>query len=445
MNGPLTVLLAGREIGELSSRKGRCVLRYREPTGDDRGQPAAALSLSLPRDREEHAGEAVANFLWGLLPDNEAVLQRWGQRFGVSPRNVLALLGHVGEDCAGAVQIVRPDRLAAIREPRPLEVDWLDEADIAARLRALRADPAQGRRPGDTGQFSLAGAQPKTALLFHEGRWGVPRGRTPTTHILKPPTGEFDGFAENEHFCLTFARALGLPVAASDVRRFGDEVAIVVERYDRVATTTATTTTAAAAPGGSADPMPYLRLHQEDVCQALGLHPSRKYQSDGGPGPERIAGLLLSASGRPAEDAATFLDALIVNWLIAGTDAHAKNYSLLHGRGGQVRLAPLYDLASALPYGSLDRRRLKSAMRIGERYVLDEIGPRDWRRLGPALAMGGNRVQDRIAALLDRVPAALEETADKMADQHLTHSVLDRLRTALPDWIEARRRAMRGT
>ena len=49
--------------------------------------------------------------LWGLLPDNERVLDRWAKKFQVSARNVFALISHVGEDCAGAVQFVTPDRL----------------------------------------------------------------------------------------------------------------------------------------------------------------------------------------------------------------------------------------------------------------------------------------------------------------------------------------------
>src|SRR6185437_13558152 len=121
--------------------------------------------------------------------------------------------------------------------------------------------------PGDTGQFSLAGAQPKTALLLEKGRWGVPSGRTPTTHILKPPTAELDGHVENEQFCLAVARELGLPAASADVRRFDREIAIVVERYDRLRMR-----------GG------IVRVHQEDVCQALGVMPTTKYESDGGPG-----------------------------------------------------------------------------------------------------------------------------------------------------------------
>ncbi|MFC7697949.1 HipA domain-containing protein [Bradyrhizobium sp. GCM10028915] len=151
----------------------------------------------------------------------------------MSARNVFALISHVGEDCAGAIQFVTPDRLEALRTGAHDKVEWLDETAIANRLQTLREDHAAWRLPRDTGQFSLAGAQPKTALLLQKGKWGIPSGRIPTTHILKPPTGHFDGHAENEHICLILARNLGLPVADTQVMHFGNEIAIVIERYDR--------------------------------------------------------------------------------------------------------------------------------------------------------------------------------------------------------------------
>jgi len=111
----------------------------------------------------------------GTAADNDRVLENWGKRFQVSPRNVFRLIAHVGEDCAGAVQFVRPERLEALQtDTASKEVKWLTEDDVAERLRALRADHSAWRSAQDTGQFSLAGAQPKTALLFERKRWGVP-------------------------------------------------------------------------------------------------------------------------------------------------------------------------------------------------------------------------------------------------------------------------------
>ncbi|MFN7193578.1 MAG: HipA domain-containing protein, partial [Rhodospirillales bacterium] len=301
MTDHLAIIVDGRIMGDLrKDKRARLTLAY---DADWRqAQDAYPLSLSMPLVVVEHEHAKIEPWLWGLLPDNEAILARWGQRFQVSPRNPFALLAHVGEDCAGAIQIVQPERADALRTQPAGQVEWLDDKDIAERIRLLRKDQAAWRIARDAGQFSLAGAQPKTAFLFENGRWGVPSGRAPTTHIVKPPIEAFDGHAENEHVCLALARALGLPAAASQVRVFEGEVAIVVERYDRVRMEDS-----------------IRRLHQEDMCQALGLPPTGKYENEGGPGVPPIVELLRTYSSRPIDDVWTFIQALALNWLISGT------------------------------------------------------------------------------------------------------------------------------
>ncbi|WP_200957925.1 HipA domain-containing protein [Sphingomonas sp. Root710] len=308
------------------------------------------------------------------------------------------------------MQFVRPERLDAILQSGAGDVAWLEEAEIAARIRQLREDQSAWRRPGDTGQFSLAGAQPKTALLLQKDRWGVPSGRIPTTHILKPPSADFDGHAENEHFCLVLARALGLPVATSTVMRFGDEVVFVVERYDRQATDRGV-----------------IRIHQEDMCQALGVLPTHKYENEGGPGVSMIAGLLRENSRTPVEDVQTFLDAIALNWLIGGTDAHAKNYSILIGAAGRVRLAPLYDVASILPYDDFDPMRAKLAMKIGGKYRLRDISPRGWDKVAAELELDPAALSERVRAMADALPAAAESVQRDMRDAGMTHAIVTRL------------------
>jgi serine/threonine-protein kinase HipA len=150
----------------------------------------------------------MGSYFQGSRVYNAIVLDHWARKFHVPARNAFSLIAHVGEDCAGAVQFVEPDRLDAIVNQLPPPVEWLDEAGVAERLRALREDHSAWGIPRDTGQFSLAGAQPKSALLFQDGKRGVPSGRVPTTHILKPPSGDFDGHVENEHFCLNASASL---------------------------------------------------------------------------------------------------------------------------------------------------------------------------------------------------------------------------------------------
>lgn len=228
----LAVYMDGRQMGRLVQKGGRLAFTYSDEWRAAEG--SYPLSTAMPLVSRDHGHKEVTAFLWGLLPDNEQVLQRWARRFQVSPRNPFALLAHVGEDCAGAVQFVTENRISDfLNETGDNAVEWLSEKDIGRRLSALKQDAGAGRTPRDTGQFSLAGAQPKTALYYDGEKWGIPHGRMPTTHILKPPTDEFDGFAENEHLCLQLAAALGLPAARSTVETFDAATAIVIERYDR--------------------------------------------------------------------------------------------------------------------------------------------------------------------------------------------------------------------
>ena len=409
MTRELVAVLAGREIGRIQrDKRGRLSFTYAE---DWREAPEAhCLSLSMPIAAAEHPHTITENFLWGLLPDNEAILDRWARRFHVSARSPFALIAHVGEDCAGAVQFVRPERLETCLAPEPEPVEWLDEQGVAMRLRLLQADHSAWRAPRDTGQFSLAGAQPKTALLLEAGRWGIPSGPTPTTHILKPRTAAFDGHAENEHFCLALARRLGLPTARSAIVRFEDQSAIVIERYDRRRSETGV-----------------LRVHQEDVCQALGVPPTRKYQNEGGPGVTEIVELLRTHSSDREQDLMTFLDSVGFSWLSAGTDAHAKNFSLLIGSAGRVRLAPLYDLASALAYEDLPLQKLKLAMKIGPDYRLRDVGAREWRRFAEQVRIDPDDLLGRIGTLAARLPEEAHSLRDRLHSEGLGHEVIDRL------------------
>ncbi len=419
----LVALLDEQEVGRVRrDAGGRLTFAYTDNWREASG--AYPLSLSMPLAARDHGRAAIEAFLWGLLPDNEQVLDRWATKFHVSARNVFALISHVGEDCAGAVQFVTAERLGALRDGREDSVVWIDEADVEARLLALRADHAAWRLPRDTGQFSLAGAQPKTALLMRDGRWGVPSGRLPTTHILKPPTGHFDGHAENEHVCLALAHALGLPAVRSRVMRFGEETAIVIERYDR-----------------QTEGNRIHRVHQEDICQALGVMPTKKYQNEGGPGPLAIVELLRTYSTDRATDLDTFVAALGFNWLIGGTDAHAKNYSLLLG-GPHVRLAPLYDVASILPYDGFDPHKLKLAMKTGDEYGLDRIGLRQWQKFARAARIDVDAFVARLMAMAAQLPDELSAVVGQAKEAGLQGMVIDRLAAELTRRAASCRRAL---
>jgi serine/threonine-protein kinase HipA len=377
--------------------------RYRKRRG---GVP---LSLSMPTQIRSHPDRVISSWLWGLLPDNDAVLGRWARQFHASASSPFSLLATpVGEDCAGAVRFIKPEKLEDHLKQTG-DVTWLSEGEVAQRLRDLKVDSTAWLGRSFTGQFSLAGAQAKTALLFEDGRWGVPSGAIPTSHILKPAVAGLDDHDLNEHLCLDAARRAGLLVARTRIAHFEDESAIVIDRYDRVPVD-----------GGIA------RVHQEDLCQAMGIPPSRKYQNEGGPGPGEIVALFRGTmSPRDADDAVwRFIDALAWNWLIGGTDAHAKNYSLLLG-SGDVRLAPLYDVASALPYG-MHEKKLRFAMKLGGHYeVFTYRNP--WLRTAKELEVDADALVERVAALTARTPDAFADAASAQDVQALKRELTPRL------------------
>jgi serine/threonine-protein kinase HipA len=344
------------------------------------------------------------------------VLERWAREFGCSPTDVTGLLRGVGGDVAGAAQYVAPD--ATPEESLPGDVEWLSDDDVAQFLLDLRRDTTTWR-PHPQGRWSLAGAQAKIALLYDRSadRWGIPSGATPTTHIVKPAIGGLDDFDINEHLCLAAARRAGLIAATTSIRTFAAERALVVERYDRIV-----------------DSGAVVRVHQEDLCQALSVHPDRKYELDGGPGAEQLGRLIREVAGD--RDVARFFDALVYNWLVLATDGHAKNYSLLLS-GHQVRLAPLYDIASALPH--LDRpRQARMAQKIGGEYRPSFIHRRHWERLARSLGLGSDEAYARITALAARLPDALADAASESGLTVDERRIADTIRDRITRWAAAR-------
>jgi serine/threonine-protein kinase HipA len=392
MTDVLAVVLGDALAGTLTRLAGG---RLRFDYDDDycNSQSATPLSVSMPTTVRSHRDGVISPWLWGLLPDNQAVLERWARNFHASASSAFSLLATpIGHDCAGAVRFAAPGEVDELTG-KPGAVTWLTDEAVAQRLRELREDTTAWLGREFTGQFSLAGAQAKTALLHEDRRWGVPSGSAATSHILKPAVAGLDDHDLNEHLCLDAAGRAGLVVARTRVARFGEESAIVVDRYDR----------------RPADGR-LIRIHQEDMCQALGINPARKYQNEGGPGPREVAHLFRDVMPPRVADEAVwrFFDAVAWNWLVAGTDAHAKNYSLLLA-GGEVRLAPLYDVASALPYG-VHERKLRFAMKIGGDYRV-HTHHNTWKAAAQDLGVDAAAALDRVLRLTERVPAAFAEAA----------------------------------
>lgn len=411
----LFVCLEGEVAGTVEMRGSRVRFAYSESWLSERGN--YPVSQAWPLQPTAITGSVVINFLWGLLPDNERTLDAWARRFQVSARNPMALLSHVGEDCAGAVQFVREDRLHEVQATADAapQIEWLEEAQFERRIQHLAKDASAARENTTEGQFSLSGAQAKTALHFdsRRGRWGVPHGRTPTTHILKPAANEFDAFDLNEHFCLALARRMGLAAANTECRAIGGIPTLIAERYDRIRIKGR-----------------WRRIHQEDCCQALGAFPGSKYENQGGPGFAPIMALL-ETTDKPEVDRERFMCTACLTYLLAATDAHAKNFSLLYSRGEErfsMRLGPLYDIASAWPYPNrIPVQKMKLAMRIGRHYRWRAIHARHFEELARACRYSPDALLATLGDLAARLPDEASALVAELRQMRVANVMLGKL------------------
>jgi serine/threonine-protein kinase HipA len=424
-HAPLRVYLNNRIVGHLLKELGGAIsFRY-----DDSWlswENAIPVSLSLPLREDAYRGAPVSAVFENLLPDSESLRRRVAERVGVEGADAYSLLAAIGRDCVGALQFAADE---VDERGTAIEGDPIDDAAIEKLLRSLGQAPL-GLSRDDDFRISVAGAQEKTALLSDGKRWRKPLGTTPTTHILKPQIGELpngidlSNSVENEFYCLRLLAAFGLPVNDAAVKTFGKTTTLVIERFDRRWTRDGR----------------LLRLPQEDCCQALSAPPSRKYQSDGGPGLVQILNLL-QGSDTPEEDRKTVLKAQILFWLIGATDGHAKNFSVFLGPGGSYRLTPLYDVLSAQP--SLDarhieRKQMKLAMAVGatNHYRIDGIQGRHFIETGSAAGISKATVQTVIEEVVAAVDGVMERLADELPPRFpksihsaVSKAVLARLRT----------------
>ncbi len=391
----LRVLVCGRPAGTVW-QDAQGLVRFAYDAGYD-GMP---VSLSLPVGMRELGQEDVLPFLFGLLPDSELQRTSIAREYGVRPNNPIALLSHIGLDCAGGVQFCLPGEEddAVSRKGEYVE---LSEHEIALRLKSIR-DDRRASWMGVDERWSLGGNQGKFALGLRNGAWCECRGSAPTTHIFKNGVAGFELEALNEFVCMKTAARVGIATARVDYLVFEDEPALVVERFDRVA-----------GPDGE-----IRRLHQEDLCQALGVSPSQKYTSDGGPTTADVLALLGSTS-RCDWNILLFTEMLFYNCLVGAPDAHAKNYSLLINEMGDAMLARMYDCASGLAYERM-RRNGKLAMSIGGENRFGRVGAGALERYEASIGFEAHGLEpnahfDIMRRLAREIPDALATVFDDYA------------------------------
>lgn len=404
---PLSIWANGELVGRWTPATRRPMeLSYENSWLASRSVRPLSLSLPLPLvGNEPLRGDRVEHYFANLLPDSGTIRRRLAQRYAAGSEDTFDLLAAIGRDCVGAVQLLPLDQAPTGFDR--IEGQALDDEAVAALLRAtVSGGPFAGQGKDLDFRISIAGAQEKTALLRHDGKWLRPLGATPTTHIIKLPLGlvgnmqaDMRSSVYNEWLCLKFMGELGLEVAKADIVTFADHTPVlVVERFDRRRHSSGAW---------------IIRLPQEDFCQALGVSPAKKYEADGGPGIEPLARVLTGSQNARA-DLRTLLASQVVFCLLAATDGHAKNFSIRLLAGGAYALTPLYDVLSAWPVIGSGKNRLawrnaKLAMALSGKnrhYDLATIMRRHFNATAAKCGWGKN-AEDMMGELLAKVEPAI--------------------------------------
>jgi serine/threonine-protein kinase HipA len=420
----LNVYLNARLVGKLRRQTSGAIDFQYEPEWLS-WEHALPVSLSLPLREDRYTGAPVIAVFENLLPDDLGIRRRLAERVHADGSDAYSLLTKIGRDCVGALQFL-PEGVEA-EAAGSVKGRSVGDGYIARKIGDLTATPL-GVDEDEEFRISLAGMQEKTALLFWKKKWHVPHGTTATTHIIKPQIGmlpsgiDLTRSVENEYFCLKLTAGLGLPSANVAIADFKGIRVLVIERFDRLWT----------------KDRRLLRLPQEDCCQALSVPPTRKYESDGGPGIAAILNLL-QGSDDPEADRRFFLKAQIVFWLLGATDGHAKNFSVFLRPGGRFRLTPLYDVMSVQPAvdaSQVRRNQMKLALAVGENrhYVVHEIMPRHFQQTATRSGIPASVVQGIFSELREAEQSAVSKAMDELPagfPEKLARSIVNGLRARL--------------
>lgn len=404
----LAVWMNGERVGTWTIAQGKDQLQY-----DDswlQSPQARPLSLTLPftPGNQPHRGAHVGAWFDNLLPDSQGLRDRIAARFKTKGKSSFELLAEVGRDSVGAIRLLPQDH--APDNVQTIDAQAMSEAEVAQVLRnTASTSPGQDDAPSaDDFRISLAGAQEKIALLQISGQWMRPLGATPTTHILKLPLGlvgnlqvDMANSVENEWLCAQILKAYGLPVADCSMAQFEDIKVLVVQRFDRA---------------WSVDRSWLMRLPQEDMCQALRYPSHQKYESDGGPGMDKILHLL-GGSTQAAQDKSNFLKVQFLFWLLRASDGHAKNFSIHIHAGGSFAMTPMYDVLSVYPVlgegtKQVSPHKVSMAMAVrgkNPHYKMKEIVPRHWREMAERHGVRATGADSPFEQVIAQTPAVIEQ------------------------------------
>ena len=390
----LSVVLGGRKIGILSQNSnGRMSFSYQADS-------SRIVSLSMQDKTKAYSHNLCEAYFGGLLPESDAVKRHIASKYHISASNSFSLLEAIGADCAGAIEFYPDVGVSKYIDKYPLRGHILSEKAINNLISEL--PEKQLLTSFDDLRLSLAGAQDKTSICMINKKFATPVDNCPTTHIIKPEIKGLRSSVENEFFCLSLAKALGINAVNVDIGIADKTKFLLIERFDRIKE--------------KINDIAFLsRIHQEDFCQALGVSASQKYENEGGPGILECLKLIDNLS-KPALEKTSFIEYFLFNLMVGNNDAHGKNYSIFHHDDGSIALTPIYDVLCTTIYETLSK---KMAMKIGTTYLFSAIKKSDFESIFDKGEFSSKLLQNIISQYGKKIEKASQKVINIMKAHHI--------------------------
>jgi len=360
-----------------------------------------AVSVSLPIQDEPFSPEQTKVFFEGLLPEG-FMRKSIAANMHFDENDYLSILQNLGKECLGAIRIDEFDKVP--------ESGY--EAITEGQVEALAAEgTTKSTEIVIKTHLSLTGASGKVGLYYDdkEGKWYLPSGLAPSTHIVKQSHIRLDGIVTNEQLSMLTARKCGIDIPESFIINAGSgidsEVLFATKRYDRIIDETS--------PLIGKLKRPY-RIHQEDFAQAMGIASSYKYEREGQSYAGKMFEIIRKYARKPMEDQLRLWNRIVYNFVLGNTDAHIKNYSLLYDQNMDgLSLAPAYDMISTVIYESATK---DMSFNIGGIRNLDSIDEESFKSLASTAGIGEKIAMSNFHGVLDKFENALCESAKELQD-----------------------------
>ncbi len=359
---------------------------------------AAPISVSLPLSEDAFSADRTSCFFESILPEgfSRKSVANW---IKTDEKDYLTILSVLGKECLGAIKVVEND------SPEKAGYEPLTQKQV----RELASEGAtKSTQILMQTHLSLAGASGKVGL-YHgaDGRWYLPKGDAPSTHIVKQSHVRLNKIVLNEQICMLTAKYCGIDVPESFIVDSGtgkdQDVLFAIQRFDRNLNSKKKVDGHVVA----------FRLHQEDFAQAMGIPAEYKYETEKRGYLKQMFGTLRNNVSNPIEDQKELLRRVIFQYLIGNTDAHIKNYALLYGDDLQtIRLAPAYDILSTQIYNTSS----DMSFYIGEEVDIKKISRQTFIDASNELGIGRKMVEKEFDALADKYEEALRQSAEELTN-----------------------------